>query len=53
MKSSYGDMGELIPTNFGKCGMKDLVDKRRKGKATTNNLVFSPSNVNSYVVVVH
>ena len=43
LKLAYGDSGELIPTNFGKGGMKELVEKRReKGKANTSSLIFTP-----------
>ena len=42
MKLAYGDNGELIPTNFGKGGMKDLVERRKKGKTVTSSLVFTP-----------
>lgn len=51
MKLAYGDTKELIPTNFEKDGMKDLMDKRRKGKATifTNSLVSTLFNVNADV----
>lgn len=52
MNLAYGDTCELIPTNFGKGRMKDLVDKRKKCKGTTSNIIFAPSNVNAHIVGV-
>lgn len=50
MKLAFGDTGKHIPTNFGKGGMKDIVDRRWKGKGFTNTLAFSTLNVVVHVV---
>jgi hypothetical protein len=41
----YGDSGEHISTNFGKGGMKNLVEQRLKSKALSSScFTFEPSN---------
>lgn len=49
---ALGGFGELIPTSFGKGGMKDLVDKRRKGKAPASSLAFGLFDANNTDVKV-
>lgn len=44
MKLDFGDFGGHIPTNFQKGGMKELVDRRCKGKATIGSLGFATLN---------
>jgi hypothetical protein len=44
-KLDYGDSGEHIPTNFGKGGMKNLVEQRLKSKASSSScFTFEPIN---------
>jgi hypothetical protein len=42
---AYGDSGEHIPINFGKGGMKNLVEQRLKSKASSSScFTFEPIN---------
>lgn len=52
MKLAFGDFGEHIPTNFRKGGMKEIVDRKRKGKSATNSYMSRNFNANTHAVGV-
>lgn len=52
MKLDFGDTKEHVPTNFGKGGMNDVMNKRHKGKSSTSILTFSTFNVVVHILGV-